>query len=59
MSDKNINSISVTDICKTADINRGTFYAHFVDVADCMNHMEKKLLMNFFLYLRMINKLIL
>lgn len=42
MSDKNINSISVTDICKTADINRGTFYAHFVDVADCMNHMEKE-----------------
>jgi len=42
MSEKKFNSISVTDICKIADINRGTFYAHFVDVADCMHYMEKE-----------------
>lgn len=36
-----INEITVTAICKAADINRGTFYAHYDDVKDCMHTMEQ------------------
>lgn len=31
MQQKNVGSISVTDITKMADLNRATFYAHFTD----------------------------
>lgn len=33
---KEINNISVQEICKRASINRTTFYAHFDDVEDLM-----------------------
>lgn len=36
-----INEITVTAVCKLADINRGTFYAHYEDVKDCMHTMEQ------------------
>ncbi|AVK61713.1 TetR family transcriptional regulator [Lactobacillus sp. CBA3605] len=36
-----INEITVTAVCKVADINRGTFYAHYEDVKDCMHTMEQ------------------
>jgi len=36
-----IDEITVTAVCKTADINRGTFYAHYEDVKDCMHTMEQ------------------
>jgi AcrR family transcriptional regulator len=29
MNEKEIDNITVTDIVKRADINRGTFYAHY------------------------------
>ncbi|MCD7982347.1 MAG: TetR family transcriptional regulator C-terminal domain-containing protein [Clostridiales bacterium] len=32
MKDRPINKITVTDICKTADINRSTFYSYYEDV---------------------------
>ncbi|WP_225422759.1 TetR/AcrR family transcriptional regulator [Lactiplantibacillus garii] len=36
-----LDEITVTAVCKAADINRGTFYAHYEDVKDCMNQMEQ------------------
>jgi len=36
-----LNEITVTAVCKMADINRGTFYAHYDDVKDCMHTMEQ------------------
>ncbi|CAM3186377.1 TetR/AcrR family transcriptional regulator [Lactiplantibacillus plajomi] len=36
-----IDEITVTAVCKAADINRGTFYAHYEDVKDCMEKMEE------------------
>lgn len=36
---KEINEITVSDICKQAQINRSTFYANFIDIydlADCL-----------------------
>ncbi|MFB9769645.1 TetR/AcrR family transcriptional regulator [Lactiplantibacillus modestisalitolerans] len=36
-----LDEITVTAVCKAADINRGTFYAHYTDVKDCMEKMEQ------------------
>ena len=40
---KKIHQITVTDICKKADINRGTFYTHYKDAFDLLNSMENEL----------------
>lgn len=40
---KNVNEISVTDICKKAHLNRSTFYANYLDVYDLANKIRKKL----------------
>ena len=34
LKEKEIQKISVTEVCKKANINRGTFYNHFVDIND-------------------------
>ncbi|KRO26981.1 TetR/AcrR family transcriptional regulator [Lactiplantibacillus fabifermentans] len=41
LKSQTINEITVTAVCKAADINRGTFYAHYNDVKDCMHTMEQ------------------
>ena len=40
---KNINKITVKEICERADINRGTFYSHYKDAYDLMNQIEDEL----------------
>lgn len=40
---KEINEISVTDICKCAKLNRTTFYANYVDIYDLADKIRKKL----------------
>lgn len=40
---KKIHEITVTDICKKSDINRGTFYAHYKDAYDLLKSMEDEL----------------
>ncbi len=40
LKEKEIHKITVTDICKEADINRGTFYAHYNDPFDLLEKME-------------------
>lgn len=37
LQDKGLRDITVTDICKLADIDRSTFYAHYEDVAALAN----------------------
>lgn len=43
---KELRDISVTDICKLADIDRSTFYAHYEDVSalanSCAAQIEKQ-----------------
>lgn len=39
-----IERITVTDICAKADINRGTFYAHYSDPHDLLARIEQELL---------------
>lgn len=36
MKEKPLDKITVTDVVKRADINRGTFYAHYADVPDVL-----------------------
>lgn len=44
MKTQPINKITVTDICGKADINRGTFYAHYTDPYDLLKQIEEELL---------------
>ncbi len=41
--EKPITRITVTDVCRRADINRGTFYAHYVDPEDLLRQIESNM----------------
>ena len=43
LQSKEINQISVTDICKETGLNRSTFYANFIDVYDLADKLREKL----------------
>ena len=40
LDQKPLDKITVTDICKTADLNRSTFYAHYEDTAQILREIE-------------------
>ena len=44
LKQKNFTKITVTEICKISEINRGTFYLHYYDIhdvlADILNDMS-------------------
>lgn len=44
MKKKSFSKITVTELCKCANINRGTFYLHYVDLFDVLNELEEELL---------------
>lgn len=39
LEEKPLEKITVTDVVNRAGINRGTFYAHFADIPDVINHL--------------------
>ena len=39
LTEKPLDKITVTDVVKRADINRGTFYAHYKDIPDVVDHL--------------------
>lgn len=43
LQDREIQQITVSDICKEADINRSTFYANFADVYELADKICEKL----------------
>ena len=43
IQEKNLNEISVTDICKKANLNRSTFYANYFDVYDLADKIKERL----------------
>ena len=44
---KKIQNITVKELSQMADINRGTFYLHYKDVYDLLEHIQKDLLKDF------------
>lgn len=39
LQEKPLDKITVTDVVSRADINRGTFYAHYRDIPDVVDHL--------------------
>ena len=44
LTQKDFDAITVTDIIQQADLNRGTFYAHYRDVRDVRDQLEAELM---------------
>lgn len=44
MKEKELEKITVTDIVKRADINRGTFYAHYQDTRAVIEQIENEII---------------
>lgn len=44
LQENNLNKITVTEICKEADINRGTFYSYYNDPFDLMRSIEEEMI---------------
>lgn len=43
LQEKPIGRISVTELCQKADVNRGTFYAHYSEPGDLLKSIEEEL----------------
>ena len=43
MHEKPFNEIKIKDITERADLNRGTFYLHYVDIYDLLNSIENEI----------------
>lgn len=41
LEEKPLNTVSVTELARRADINRSTFYLHFTDIYDMYEHMRR------------------
>ncbi len=48
LSEKPLRSVTVKALCERAQINRGTFYAHYTDVYDLMAQIEEEMRTAFF-----------
>lgn len=46
LKEKPLAKITVTDICKLADINRSTFYSYYEDVSDLLNQIQNDVFEN-------------
>lgn len=44
LKEKPLSRITVTELCQRAQINRATFYKHYLDVPDLMDKIENQLL---------------
>jgi AcrR family transcriptional regulator len=42
LQDKSISSITIKEICETADINRSTFYAHYANQYELLESIEEE-----------------
>ena len=44
MEEKPFRKITVTELCRLAEINRGTFYLHYLDAEDVLDDISAELL---------------
>ena len=60
LKQKSFTKITVTEICKNAEINRGTFYLHYYDIhdvlSDIFNDMTQDMLTTVDVYKRQVMK---
>ena len=47
MQYSDIKDITVTDICKKAELNRSTFYANYLDIIDLAEKIKDKMIEDF------------
>ncbi len=45
LNKKEINKITVSEICKIADINRATFYRYYLDIYDLLDKLEEEFIL--------------
>lgn len=55
LKEKHISAITVKEICELADINRSTFYAHFLDQYDLLEKIEEEIIEDMGGYLNQYN----
>lgn len=55
---KSFEYITVSEICKTAEVNRSTFYLHYETIGDLLNETARFLLNDFLTYFTVDNKAI-
>ncbi|MBQ5992113.1 MAG: TetR/AcrR family transcriptional regulator [Clostridia bacterium] len=48
LAEKPLRSITVKELCERAQINRGTFYAHYADVYDMLDQIEADMEADFY-----------
>lgn len=48
IQNKEIEQISVTDICQKCNLNRSTFYANYLDIYDLADKIKDKMVEDFF-----------
>lgn len=41
--EKNIRNITVKELCEKADVNKSTFYLHFMDIYDCKEKWQNEI----------------
>lgn len=46
LQEKPLDKITVTDVVRRAEINRGTFYAHYTDIPDVIHHVIQDIFSN-------------
>ncbi len=56
LKEQPISKVSVSLLCKTADVNRTTFYSHYTDQFDMLNQVEQEVLKNMENYITEPNK---
>lgn len=44
LKEKSISTVTVKEICSLADINRSTFYSHYLDHFDLLNQIEEEII---------------
>lgn len=54
MLERDIGNITVRELCEKADVNKSTFYLHFMDIYDCRDTWAAELLEDIFSRISMI-----
>lgn len=43
LQEKPLDKVTVSDVVRRAEVNRGTFYAHYADIPDVLNHLIQQI----------------